>query len=134
MIDCWNGKRDLVAGAVSLVMASGAVFGQLELVTNEPVERNVLNMPIVVDTVGFAPLDIQGLLIAERFRAQGDVPQFALPHQTDITPMDHGTVQLLPDGRIAWRLKLECENGLFTNEPCLVKPRLQRWDTSTANK
>ncbi len=109
-------RKRLIIGACALVGVCGVCFGQRERVTFEPVEREILDAGLVIDSVHFEPLDVQSLLAEDRQRERlGQIPRFAVNNEVDYTPDRFGTVQLLDDGRIAWRLRIHCEDARSVN-------------------
>lgn len=114
-------RLDVGARVAPVAIAAGCVcgvaLGQRERVTFEPVASAVLNQSnFVVDSVYFGALDTSALEAEDEARAQdGEMPRFALANAVDYTPERFGSVQLLGDGRIAWRLDIHAEGARSIN-------------------
>lgn len=106
----------LASCAVVSVMA-GLAHGQVALVTNHPVPADVFaEAGFVVDELAYPLMDLRAVREADaRDMALGEIPRFAVPNDVQVTPLDAGSVQDLGNGRVAWRLRLTCENAVNMN-------------------
>ena len=106
-----------IAGMAAVALAAGEAQGQRTLETNHPVPAAVFADPgFVVDELHYPVMDLRAIADADaRDAALGEIPRFAVPHDVQITPLDAGSVQGIGNGKVAWRLRLECANAVNMN-------------------
>jgi hypothetical protein len=60
------------------------------------------------------PTDVQAELAKDAGKGMPTPLQFAVPHTVEVTPVTHGTWELLPDGRL-WRLRISSAGATDVN-------------------
>ncbi len=106
--------RVLMGGLVLLLAATVAQAGG---VGGEPAARRGLVGPVQgVDRLLLEAVDLDKARAEDAWRKEEGLPRrFAEPRAVDVTPDGAGTWELARDGRLVWRLQVECPGAVNLN-------------------